>query len=83
MVLLTLSSRLSRYSWEDRREVEAEAAAVEAVVAEVPILPRLRAVGMGTSDRKLVIGCVVDDDDDDDAEEGSLDPSVESREGVV
>lgn len=55
MVLLTPSSSESRYSAELRRAAETdEAAAVEAVVADVPILPRLSAVGRATSERNAV-----------------------------
>lgn len=58
MVLLTPSSSESRYSAELSRELadeRDEAAAVDAVVAEVPILPRFKAVGRATSERNDVV----------------------------
>lgn len=55
-----------------------EAAAVEAVVVEVPILPKFNAVGSATSDRNVVGVDVVEVVDDDD-EAASGWPSIECR----
>ncbi len=72
---LTFSSSVSRYSADVVNEAElvADAAAVEAVVAEVPIRPKFRAVGRATSDRNAVDdGAVLDEEPPEEEDSPSM-----------